>query len=93
MTTSVGNGSFGFARSVALLPNGKIVAAGQILFANTGFDFALTRYNRDGTLDASFGTGGIVTNDFPGFDFGASSVGVQPNGKIVVAGGLLVRYD
>jgi uncharacterized delta-60 repeat protein len=86
VTTSIGNGSFDFARSVALQPNGKIVAAGQVLFIG-GFDIALTRYNRDGTLDASFGADGIVTTDFfEGSSDGAFSVGVQPDGRIVVAG-------
>src|SRR5262249_16918274 len=51
VTTDFG-GSGGFARSVAVQPNGKIVAAGGTF---------LTRYKRDGTLDATFGTGGIVT--------------------------------
>jgi uncharacterized delta-60 repeat protein len=89
VTTSFGNGSFDFARSVALQPNGKIVAAGQVLFIG-GFDFALARYSRDGTLDASFGTGGTVTTDFAGSDDGALSVGVQPNGKIVAAGQAII---
>ena len=85
MTTSFGNGSFDFARSVALQPNGKIVVAGEASIGN-GSDFALARYNSDGTVDASFGTGGTVTTDFAGSDDRAFSVGVQPNGKIVAAG-------
>src|SRR5205807_1340610 len=49
-------------------------------------DFAVARYNPDGSLDASFGTGGLVTTDFAsGSDF-ASAVTLQPDGKIVVAG-------
>jgi uncharacterized delta-60 repeat protein len=43
------------ARDVAIEPDGKILVAGS-----TGGDFALARYNRDGTLDASFGTDGLV---------------------------------
>src|SRR5215470_16341979 len=51
------------ARAVAVQPDGKIVAAG--VAAVNGFaDIAVARYNRDGTLDASFGTGGTVTTDF-----------------------------
>ncbi|MFM7738513.1 MAG: VCBS domain-containing protein, partial [Planctomycetota bacterium] len=53
-------------------------------------DFALVRYNQDGSLDTSFGTGGKVTtpvgtsNDW-GYS-GGYSVTIQPDGKIVVAG-------
>src|SRR5262245_12852436 len=72
------------AEAVALQPDGKIVAAG---FARgSDFDFALTRYNGDGTVDASFGTGGRVTTDFAGFSDTAYAVALQPDGKIVAAG-------
>jgi uncharacterized delta-60 repeat protein len=73
------------AISVAVEPNGKIVVAGDT-FTGTDSDFALARYNRDGTLDTSFGTGGKLTTDFAGSDDFAASVAVEPNGKIVVAG-------
>ena len=43
------------ARDVALTADGKILVAGS-----TGGDFALARYNRDGSLDTSFGRGGLV---------------------------------
>ena len=67
---------------IAVQPDGKIVAAGT-----RGFDdFALARYNPDGTLDSSFGTGGVVVTDFgPGFD-GAGALELQIDGRIVVAG-------
>src|SRR5262249_56712950 len=54
--------SFAQAFSVAVQPDGRIVAAG---YASTGgaFDFALARYNSNGTLDTSFGSGGTVTTD------------------------------
>ncbi|MBI4285756.1 MAG: hypothetical protein HY670_07665 [Chloroflexi bacterium] len=50
--------------SVALQSDGKIVAAGSFFkFFNTGWDFALARYNTDGSLDTSFGgTGKVITN-------------------------------
>jgi uncharacterized delta-60 repeat protein len=74
-----------YAASVAVQPNGKIVAAGNT-FTSAGNDFALARYNRDGALDASFGTGGIVTTGFAGAENVALSVAIQPTGKIVAAG-------
>lgn len=73
------------AFSVAIQPNGKIIAAGVSIDRNS-FDFALIRYNNDGTLDDSFGSGGIVTTDFAGSNDQAFSAALQPNGKIVLAG-------
>src|SRR5262249_13391111 len=54
------------ASSVALQSDGKIVAAGYAYpFSGiTGFDFALARYNSDGSPDAGFGSGGKLTTDF-----------------------------
>ena len=73
------------ARAVAIQPDGKIVAAG---FANDGSDknFALARYDPDGSLDTTFGTGGKVTTDFAGKDDEAYALAIQPDGKIVLAG-------
>ena len=73
------------ANSVAVQPDGRIVAAGNAAVGG-GFDFALARYNTNGTLDASFGTGGRVTTDFAGANDQADSVAVQPDGRIVAAG-------
>ncbi len=73
------------AFSIAVQPSGKIVAAG-FAFGGSGFDFALARYHADGTLDAGFGSGGMVTTDLAsGDDFG-NAVVVLPTGKIVAAG-------
>ena len=50
-------------------------------------DFALARYNPDGSLDDSFGTGGRVLTDFgSSADDEARAVALQSDGKIVVAG-------
>ncbi len=71
--------------SIAIQADGKIVAAG---IANDGQndDFALARFNADGSLDISFdGDGKLTTSVSPAFDQ-AKSVAVQPDGKIVVAG-------
>ncbi len=73
--------------SLAIQPNGKIVVAGQAYNPNTGnTDFALARYNSNGSLDNSFDGDGKLTTDFFGSDDYASSLAIQPNGKIVVAG-------
>jgi uncharacterized delta-60 repeat protein len=78
-----------FALAVALQPDGKIVAAGNTQpQASDGASvvFAVARYNTNGTLDATFGTGGKVTTAFFGFGDKASAVAVQPDGMIVAAG-------
>jgi uncharacterized delta-60 repeat protein len=79
-------GSTDMALSVAAQPDGKIVAAGFASVSGAGFNFALARYNRDGSLDDSFGVAGKVTTDFAGYIDQARSVALQPDGKIVAAG-------
>jgi len=58
-----GQGSFAFAYSIALQQDGKIVAVGESTI-NGQRDFALARYNSNGSLDAGFGTGGKLNTDF-----------------------------
>ena len=73
------------AHAVAVQPDGKIVAVGYYRSGND-FDFAIARYNSDGSLDTTFGAHGRRSADFFGFfDFG-QAVAIQPDGKIVVAG-------
>ncbi len=77
------------ANAVAIQSDGKLVVVGQTYKNNdySNEDFAVTRYNTDGTLDTTFGAGGRVRTDFPGLAAVPSSVVIQPDGKIVVAGG------
>ncbi|MGB4269457.1 MAG: delta-60 repeat domain-containing protein [Spirochaetota bacterium] len=84
LTTTIGSGHDS-ARAIAIDSNGRIVVAG---YANNGtnYDFALARYNPDGTLDTTFGNGGIVTTDFGVGDDQAFCLAIDANGKIVVAG-------
>ncbi len=82
--TAVG-GSTDLGQFVALQSDGKILVAGSS-HNGTNFDFALTRYNTNGSLDNTFDTDGKVTTSIGAFnDYGLSLV-IQPNGKIVVAG-------
>ncbi|MFM7738881.1 MAG: delta-60 repeat domain-containing protein, partial [Planctomycetota bacterium] len=85
--TPVGT-SDGFGQSVTIQPDGKVLVGGEASNGSNSF-FALVRYNADGSLDSSFGTGGKVTTDFGVSWDGGNSVTVQADGKIVVAGSTL----
>lgn len=114
LDTSFGNGGLATtsfstfedrAYAVALQLDGKIVAVGssKISSGRSGSTlvFAVARYNPDGTLDGTFGTGGKTTISFgtnPQFaDTEARSVAIQADGKIVVGGfasaGLVARLN
>jgi uncharacterized delta-60 repeat protein len=85
---------------VAIQTDGRIVAVGG---TNTppGSDFAVARYNSDGSLDSSFGVAGQVITDVADHDQGIAVV-IQTDGRIVLAGSsasasnrmfVLVRYN
>ena len=85
VTTPIG--FFALARAVAIQSDGKIVVVGT---ANSGVNdsnFAVVRYNANGTLDTAFGsTGIIITRFLIGIDESANAVTIQSDGKLVVAG-------
>jgi uncharacterized delta-60 repeat protein len=81
---------------LAAQADGKIILAGTSLSVG-GNDFALVRYNANGSLDTSFDGDGKLTTDFGGNDF-ARSVMVLPGGKILVSGSrntdlVVARYN
>src|SRR6202167_352932 len=73
---------FGFA----VQKNGDILVAGEAISSAGRIEFGLARYTSNGILDATFGSGGLVTTvagtrvDVP------TAMLLQPNGKIVMAG-------
>ena len=74
-------------QQVVLLADGDIIAAGIAGNGSSNPKMALARYNIDGSLVGSFGVGGKVMTDFtPSWD-GALAIALQPDAKIVVAGG------
>jgi uncharacterized delta-60 repeat protein len=75
--------TFDLVYALALQPDGKIVVAGNSWFDTD--DFAVARYNSDGSLDVSFGPGGIVTTDLGDNEY-ANAVAIQPDGRILLAG-------
>jgi uncharacterized delta-60 repeat protein len=83
-TDFVGGSDLG--RGVVIQGDGKIIVAGRMLSISNGNDFAVARYNVDGSLDLTFGSGGRVNTDFNFDDDEAFAVALQADGKIVVAG-------
>ena len=83
--------SMGFSdacTSVALQSDGKIVMAGYT-FTDTNYDsahFAIVRLNSDGTVDNTFSDDGKQLTDFDSSPSFATSVAIQTDGKIIVAG-------
>jgi uncharacterized delta-60 repeat protein len=84
VTTAIGSG-IDAAYSVVLQSDGKIVVAGYS-YNGTNDDFAVVRYNTNGSLDTTFDTDGKVTTDIGSSQDQAYSVVLQSDGKIVVAG-------
>jgi uncharacterized delta-60 repeat protein len=96
--TDIGAGSYDVGRAVALQSDGRIVVAGGSDAGGVA-GFAVTRYDRHGALDTTFGVAGKVRTAIQG---SAYAVAVQPDGRIVAAGGsdagadgdfALVRYE
>ena len=98
VTTAVGAGE-DIAYSVAVQADGKIVAGGTAEDASGKKVFAVVRYDTDGSLDTTFGSGGKVTTSLTDTDDEAYSLKIQVDGRIVVAGYsnenlfALVRYN
>ena len=88
---------------VIVQPDSKILVVGELLnFSEIRATILLARYNSDGSLDASFGTGGKVTHRINDQDSFSNGAALQPDGKIVVIGGyssgseshpLMIRYN
>ncbi|MCK9204472.1 MAG: T9SS type A sorting domain-containing protein [Bacteroidales bacterium] len=94
-------GRFSLATKLTILNDNKILVSGST-YNGSNWDFALAQYNTDGSIDNSFGTGGIVTTSLGfGNDYAYSSM-TQPDHKIIVTGSsadvshtnfALVRYN
>ena len=83
VTTAIGS-FYDHVRALLVQPDGKILAAGGS-YDGSEYEVALVRYNPDGSLDSSFGSGGKVTTATSGPGGGeAYALALQPDGKIVV---------
>ena len=75
------------ANSVAIQPDGKIVAAGYGFGFPDGRNFVLVRYNTDGSLDTTFDGNGILNTSFASDTADeANDLVIQTDGKIVAGG-------
>ena len=84
--------------ALAIQPDGKIVAVGSFWPSEGAQSFLVARYNVDGSLDATFGSGGRTIWQFDATGSSAHAVAIQSDGKIVAAGSagdlfVLARYD
>jgi uncharacterized delta-60 repeat protein len=76
-----------YARGVDIAPNGKIIVTGYLENQHTlKYDFAVVRYNTDGSLDESFANGGVLISDFESVNAKARAVSISKNGKITITG-------
>jgi uncharacterized delta-60 repeat protein len=85
LTTEVSSSGHSFARNTAIQSDGKLLVAGYAI-VGANYDFALVRYNTDGSLDRTFNGSGTVTTAIGTGSDQANSIAIQSDGKIVVAG-------
>lgn len=76
--------------SIALQSDGKILLSGTVANEGDGRDFFIARYSDNGSLDTSFSDGGFVRTNFSPYSARLNSMALQPDGKILVTGELLI---
>jgi uncharacterized delta-60 repeat protein len=88
-----------YEENLAQQPDGKLVVVGETGPDSSHYAWHIVRYNANGSLDATFGTGGVVTTSFASSSYG-SNVAIYPNAgtsndsKILVVGqGAVARYN
>ncbi len=82
-------GTNDISASLTIDSNGKLLLGGRATDAATGnADFALARYNSDGSLDSSFGTNGIVRRDLGGLEYGQEVIEVA-DGQLIQTGDIV----
>ncbi len=76
-----------------LQADGKVVAGGLILYENNDTDIVLLRYNSDGSLDETFGNGGISIIDFGEKVQFPQDIVALPGDKILIVGGVADEFE
>lgn len=87
VTTSLGTLN-DVGTAVAVLPDGKILVVGHKgeTIYSSDFDMVMLRYLPDGSLDDSFGTGGVVVHSFSETQDDPGDFVIMPDGKILTTG-------
>lgn len=85
--TPVGEGAgIDGIEDMAVLPDGKILAAGNAILPNGWERGAIVKYNPDGSLDNSFGTQGIVLTDVNSYNASVYGIAVKADSSIIICG-------
>ncbi|WP_171608632.1 T9SS type A sorting domain-containing protein [Limnovirga soli] len=75
-----------YGNDVKLQPDGKILVAGYTFQPTSNYDFFVSRYNRNGTLDSSFGhNGSVFIDNTLNYEY-YPVMALQEDGKIIVTG-------
>jgi uncharacterized delta-60 repeat protein/uncharacterized repeat protein (TIGR01451 family) len=90
VTTDFANGDDD-VNSLAIHKDNKILVTGTV-FNGSKKSIGIARYNTNGSLDVSFGSGGKVITTLSANEDNGHSIQVQPDGKIIVAGGANLTY-
>jgi uncharacterized delta-60 repeat protein len=77
--------------ALALQPDGKLLVSGIASVGELSFNIGLSRVNADGSPDSGFGTDGHVVTRFG--DAVGQALALQPDGKILAAGGTMTRGE
>jgi uncharacterized delta-60 repeat protein len=80
------------AKSAGILYDGKIIDIGY-KHNKSDYDFALARYNSDGSTDNTFSTNGQMSTLVENSNDYCNALAIQPDGKIIVAGSSSLGSD
>jgi len=88
VNTGFGSGRIDVAKDLAIASGGKLVVVGTTCDSSfVNCNFAIARFNPNGSLDTTFsGDGKVVSNPIPGVPDATYGLAIQSNGKLVVAG-------
>ena len=87
--SAAGGGGDDFAWAISLDATGRILLAGWSVSLSGDTDMAIWRYAATGSLDSTFGNGGVVVHDSAaggGLDDRGQGIALDATGRILVAG-------
>ena len=76
---------------IHILSNGKILLTLSKISTGNSVNFAMIELNANGTLNTSFGNNGILITPIPGSNGYANASIIQPDGKVIIAGGGMIN--